>query len=454
MQSAGGKVHDRRFVGDRLFVARTFCRFTQQELAERIGWSAARVSLAERDKATPQGIVLEAIAEMTGFAPSFFSAPIPEVLSEDRCSFRRLRSASKRDREGILARGTLLVTLLEHLRARLELPEIDVPQAVPHGEQGIDDVAMQVREHWALGDAPIGYVGRVLERAGVPWVLANADAERIDAFSYAGQEINVVFVNDERGQASRMVFNLAHELGHLVMHRESSLEIAEREAQANRFAGAFLMPRSSFAREFPRRVDWARLLEMKRTWKVSLAAMVRRAYDLRLIGAAEYQQAFKALSARGWRKGEPGEPKQEEPELVRIGLETLSSELGEGPDDVADALGWTAEVFEKVTGIVATPTANDQVTDIQELYRKGKESQMSKKKDYHVTPHPEGGWQVKREGGDRATSRHGTQGEAVADAREHARREKVEVVIHRPNGQIRDSDSYGPDPNPPRDTKH
>jgi type IV secretory pathway TrbL component len=79
---------------------------------------------------------------------------------------------------------------------------------------------------------------------------------------------------------------------------------------------------------------------------------------------------------------------------------------------------------------------------------------MSKKRDIHVVPHPHGGWATKREGADRAGSRHGTQGDAIETARETARRERLEVVIHRPDGTIRDSDSYGNDPVRSRDTKH
>ena len=79
---------------------------------------------------------------------------------------------------------------------------------------------------------------------------------------------------------------------------------------------------------------------------------------------------------------------------------------------------------------------------------------MSKKRDVHVTPHKEGGWQTKREGAGRAGTRHDTQREAIDRARNQAVREKVEVVIHGRNGRIRDSDSYGNDPNPPKDRKH
>ncbi len=75
------------------------------------------------------------------------------------------------------------------------------------------------------------------------------------------------------------------------------------------------------------------------------------------------------------------------------------------------------------------------------------------KKDLHVTPH-EDGWQVKREGAERASSVHRTQEEARNAAIPAAKRDGVEVVIHDRQGRIRDSDSYGNDPNPPKDRKH
>lgn len=75
------------------------------------------------------------------------------------------------------------------------------------------------------------------------------------------------------------------------------------------------------------------------------------------------------------------------------------------------------------------------------------------KKDIHVVPHQDG-WATQKEGAGRAGSVSDTQKEAIERAREQAKREKVEVVIHRRDGSIRDSDSYGNDPNPPKDKKH
>ncbi len=75
------------------------------------------------------------------------------------------------------------------------------------------------------------------------------------------------------------------------------------------------------------------------------------------------------------------------------------------------------------------------------------------KRDYHVVPQGTG-WAVRREGAERASSRHDTQADAIAAGRELARTNHTELVIHRPNGQIRDSDSYGGDPVPPKDTRN
>jgi uncharacterized protein YdaT len=75
------------------------------------------------------------------------------------------------------------------------------------------------------------------------------------------------------------------------------------------------------------------------------------------------------------------------------------------------------------------------------------------KQDYHVVPHS-GAWAVRREGSQRVSSTHGTQAEAIQAGQRYADNQRSELVIHRRNGQIRDSDSYGQDPMPPRDATH
>ena len=78
---------------------------------------------------------------------------------------------------------------------------------------------------------------------------------------------------------------------------------------------------------------------------------------------------------------------------------------------------------------------------------------MSKKK-IHITPHKEGGWQVKKSGNSRASAKTPTQKDAMDIGRGMAKQDHTELVIHGRDGKIRDSDSYGNDPCPPKDKKH
>ena len=74
---------------------------------------------------------------------------------------------------------------------------------------------------------------------------------------------------------------------------------------------------------------------------------------------------------------------------------------------------------------------------------------MSKQRNQHVVPHPDG-WAVKPEGGQRSSSVHGTQRQAIDRAREIAENQGTELFIHGRDGRIRERDSHGPDPFPPR----
>lgn len=71
-------------------------------------------------------------------------------------------------------------------------------------------------------------------------------------------------------------------------------------------------------------------------------------------------------------------------------------------------------------------------------------------KNQHVTPHKNGGWQVKGAGNTRATVRTATQNAAITYAKSIARNQKSEVVIHQTDGKIRSKNSYGNDPFPPK----
>lgn len=75
------------------------------------------------------------------------------------------------------------------------------------------------------------------------------------------------------------------------------------------------------------------------------------------------------------------------------------------------------------------------------------------KKNVHVVPHGKGQWAVREEGNPQVRSTHRTQKDAIGEAKPVAEAHRGELIIHRPNGQIRDKESYGNDPCPPKDKK-
>ena len=119
---------------------------------------------------------------------------------------------------------------------------------------------------------------------------------------------------------------MSHELGHMILHRRVPRQIFSEKAifksierQADRFAGAFILPESTFSCEFlsPPTLDLFRSLKPK--WKASIQFMIMRLCDLGIITPERKAQLFVNLTARGWRRKEPMDDsiKPEEPRLLK-----------------------------------------------------------------------------------------------------------------------------------------
>ena len=121
-----------------------------------------------------------------------------------------------------------------------------------------------------------------------------------------------------------------------------------------------------------RRLDWAHIFELKRRWRCSAAAIVRRAYDLKLMDAAQYRQAQRYIRLKGWHRGEPVEPQPETPELLASAFAALVTATGETSYDVARRLHLTPSIMEKVTGLAVPrpPEPRAGVASLDEYRRR------------------------------------------------------------------------------------
>ncbi|MBZ5623701.1 MAG: ImmA/IrrE family metallo-endopeptidase [Acidobacteriia bacterium] len=356
------------FSGERLQLAREFRGMTQKQLGDEVAASTALISLCETGKKKdPAADLVEACGSVLGFEPAFFYGTVHDLFRENECSFRHRRNAPERLKDQIRAHATLIGMVVDRLRSLLKFPPLNVPHVVVSGIEEIEAAAERCREYWKIGvDGPILQVSRLLERAGVIVVPNVVQSTKVDAFSRFGR-VTMIFLNQAIPSTSRWVFDIAHECGHLVMHRGVPTGSLETEAEADRFASALLMPRRAFARDFRMApFSWPHIFDLKKRWCTSAAAIIRRSYDLGLLGAVGYRQSFKYMSAKGWRtNGEPHEPPFQSPELLGIALEALGKKVELTLPALCNELHFTAATFRDVTGVlVPFPASETKLTDV------------------------------------------------------------------------------------------
>jgi len=195
----------------------------------------------------------------------------------------------------------------------------------------------------------------LLESKGIVVCRYELQGENVEAFSFWNGSRPFIFMASDKESGVRIRYDLAHELGHLILHRwveQSEIDDPARlkviESEANRFAGAFLLPKTSFPNEiYTLRLD--AFLPLKERWKVSIQSMVYRCKDLEIIDADQYLNLYKQISFRKWRKKEPlDDPRQiplEQPRLLKRAME-LVLEKRKKPDEITNELHLSGDWIE------------------------------------------------------------------------------------------------------------
>ncbi len=323
----------------RIRVARELRGLTQRQVVERLAHSISPPALSqiESGKFRPSAATIKRLAAVLEVPPSFFTALWP-TDDQPLTYFRDLRSTSARERRRAAAQALMLSDFITALEQYVRLPELAVPRlpAVPGATRDeIDHISLILRQAWGLGRGPVPHVVRELERHGVAVARLTLGNVSVDAFSTrVGPRPLVLLTDDKSDNYVRSRFDASHELGHLVMHESMEPGTKEVERQAQDFASSFLLPETSARDELPSRLDatgWSHLAEMKRTWGMSMAALLFRARSLRIISLDAYQSAMRYMSSRGWRSQEPGDREMGAPEaplLLERSLRRAAFEAG------------------------------------------------------------------------------------------------------------------------------
>jgi Zn-dependent peptidase ImmA (M78 family)/transcriptional regulator with XRE-family HTH domain len=345
-------MNDRQFVGARLGVARAFRQMTLKALADTVSVSLGLLSHYENGlRKQPADDLVSALATALGVKPAFFFEPALDVWAEMECSFRRRVATPEGVKKRARAHGSLIGMVVRELASKVKFPTYNIPAIAASLPPDIEAATERCRSDWGLGLGPIEHVGRVAEKNGVVLVQHLQHADKIDAFARRG-DFSVIVLNTARISTSRWIFDVAHELGHFVLHRGIETGSKDTEDQANYFAAALLLPHKTFSREFRARpFSWTHVFDLKRRWSVSAAAIVRRAYDLGLIDAIVYRRSYQHLSVQGWLKREPHEPHFAGPEWLPSAFALAEKRFGLSPVALCERLHLSPAMFTEITGL-------------------------------------------------------------------------------------------------------
>lgn len=304
-----------RFNGNRIKNARLYNGLTVEELANELGVSKQAVSQYENNQVDPpieKGFLL---SKILGFPLDYFSQEDKSNVKVGTTYFRALLRTNSKSRTQQEARLEHIGIIYSFLNTYVNFPELDLPKfkecITPK------EAALRLREYWQLGDYPISNITELLESKGILITMLDTSTDDIDAFSHCeyidNEEIYIIAVSKNKHSAARIQFDIAHELGHIILHEWSeNIELLNREQfktrerEANEFASEFLLPSSSYTRDIigmPNKIE--NYIFLKRKWKVSIAAMMYKSRELGIISPRQYQYLISLMNKKGFRTNEP-----------------------------------------------------------------------------------------------------------------------------------------------------
>ncbi|HKX30642.1 MAG TPA: XRE family transcriptional regulator [Blastocatellia bacterium] len=345
--------------GQRVKQAREIRKFTQIELAERVGTSQSSLAKLESDAIEWADNLVQALALQLGFPVSFFKQGIGPEFALGSLLFRCRADLPAYEKNKIRHLAALEYEICE----KLAIGTRPIPLHFPTLSNIEPKEAAQItRATFGIPpNVPISHLINKLERNGV-FVFPVRDVPgSFDAFSLwsdTDPKRPIVVVNINKS-TDRVRLSCAHEIGHLVLHRSPSCGLAEIENEAKSFAAEFLVPEESMKSEIREPVSLTDLANLKPRWGVSIQALVFRAHELEKITSRRYRYFCEQISKLGWRTCEPAafDIKPEIPRLLRKLAEiTFGTSLN--PQKIADIASLPATLAEQ---ILAAYTTNIEV---------------------------------------------------------------------------------------------
>lgn len=328
-----------RIIPYRIKQARISRGYSMAELAELIDVTRQAISQYELGKNEPSSSTLNLMIAVLKYPREFFTKPMPEIKSANSAIFfRKRKTTSVKAKNAAKEKIKIFREITNYLKNYITFPEPNFPKVdydsdiEPLDNDTIEEYALSLRQHWGLGISPIKNLMNCIQKNGVMVSKMMLSNKKIDAFSVHYDGTPYIFLSSDKNTNVRTRFDIAHELGHLLLHSDFFMEedinkniINDKlEDEADRFAGAFLLPRESFSQDiYSSSLD--HFIQLKSKWKVSIACMICRCETLGLLSTNQIKYLKDQMTIRRYWRKEPLDNTMpvEQPFAHKQGIELL-----------------------------------------------------------------------------------------------------------------------------------
>lgn len=289
--------YNKEIFGQRLKSAREMRGLSMADLSQELSGLVTRQSICkyEAGKMLPDSAVLLRLARILGVKPDYFFRPFSVALSG--IEFRKKASMSSKACKSVEQQVLDKVERYFEIEEICGLPHVSslVSETHPiHYEDDVKSLVSLIRKEWGLGDDGIIDVIGLLESRGIKVVEIDCP-ESFDGLSGMAGNAFVIVIN-KAFQSERKRFTALHELGHLVMQFDETIDNKKKEALCHLFASEFLIPQNSFmdciGELGKNRLNIKHFADIQRAFGISIDALIRKAYDAGLISASRYKYYF------------------------------------------------------------------------------------------------------------------------------------------------------------------